>query len=79
MDDSVVANLAESLHDSKAYSIMKFNSRGVGESTGRASFTGLSEADDLRALVDWCIERYKDIQDIVIIVRLAFYIDSYRD
>ena len=53
---------------SKGYHVLRYNSRGVGASTGRASFTGFSEVEDLEAVVQWALDRIPDIQSLVILV-----------
>ena len=37
----------------RGYDVLRYNSRGVGKSTGWASFTGSREAEDLKELVQW--------------------------
>jgi hypothetical protein len=54
------------------YHVLTFNCRGVGRSTGWPSFTGMSEANDLREVVQWALETIPEIHSLVIIVR-------YRD
>lgn len=39
----------------KGYHIIRYNSRGVGGSSGWPSFTGFTEGEDLKAVVDWSI------------------------
>ena len=53
---------------SEGYHVLRYNSRGVGASTGRASFTGFSEVEDLEAVVQWALDRIPDIQSLVILV-----------
>ena len=53
---------------SKGYHVLRYNSRGVGASTGRASFTGFSEVEDLEAVVQWVLGRAPDIRSLVILV-----------
>lgn len=53
---------------SKGYYVLRYNSRGVGASTGRASFTGLSEVEDLEAVVQWALDRVPEIRSLVILV-----------
>ena len=56
---------------SKGYHVLRYNSRGVGTSTGRASFTGFSEVEDLEAVVQWALDRVPDIRSLVILVRFC--------
>jgi len=48
------------------YHVLRFNSRGVGSSTGWGSFTGESEGKDLQALVQWGLEKVPDVCSVVI-------------
>ena len=53
---------------SKGYHVLRYNSRGVGASTGYASFTGFSEVKDLEAVVQWALHRVPGIRSLVIVV-----------
>jgi alpha/beta superfamily hydrolase len=64
---SVLTELIEPL-TSKGYHVLRYNSRGVGASTGHASFTGFSEVEDLEAVVQWALDRVPDIRSLVILV-----------
>ncbi|KAJ7773100.1 Alpha/Beta hydrolase protein [Mycena metata] len=66
MDDPVLHMLAKPLH-ARGYHVLRYNSRGVGRSTGWASFTGLSEVGDLEALVEWALERVGEVRRVVIV------------
>ena len=47
------------------------NSRGVGGSTGRASFTGLPEAEDLKEVIKWLMENhFPALEELVLLVSL---------
>lgn len=62
-----------SLQDSllaEGYRVLRYNSRGVGRSTGWASLTGFSEANDLEALVKWAIDKVGSVQSLVIAVSI---------
>ncbi len=50
------------------YYLLRYNSRGVGKSSGWPSLTGLSEGEDLRALVQWAIGTIGNIKSLVIVV-----------
>jgi|SRR5258706_12729037 len=53
------------------FNVMLLNSRGVGGSTGRASFTGLPEAEDLREVVKWLMENhFPALEELVLLVSL---------
>ncbi|KAJ7034920.1 Alpha/Beta hydrolase protein [Mycena alexandri] len=66
MDDPVLQMLTKPLH-ARGYHVLRYNSRGVGRSTGWASFTGLSEVGDLEALVEWALERVGEVRGVVIV------------
>ena len=53
---------------SKMYHVLRYNSRGVGASSGQASFTGFSEVEDLAAVVQWALDRIPNIRSLVILV-----------
>ncbi|KAF8223846.1 alpha/beta-hydrolase [Tricholoma matsutake] len=65
MDDLVLLSLQDSLL-AEGYRVLRYNSRGVGRSTGWASLTGFSEANDLEALVKWAIDKVGSVQSLVI-------------
>lgn len=50
------------------YHVLKYNSRGIGGSTGKPSLDGFAEGQDLKAVVDWATEQIKDIESIIILV-----------
>ncbi|KAJ7716723.1 Alpha/Beta hydrolase protein [Mycena maculata] len=66
MNDPVLLELQAPLH-AKGYHVLRYNTRGVGRSTGWGSFTGLSEADDLAALIEWAIGEVGGVQDVVVL------------
>lgn len=51
----------------KNYSVLRYNSRSVGRSTGWASFTGFSESKDLEDLVTWALEKMPTVKSLVLI------------
>ncbi|KAF8962741.1 hypothetical protein BDZ97DRAFT_1090597 [Flammula alnicola] len=53
--DPVLMSLLEPLL-SHNYHVLSYNSRGVGRSTGRSSFTGFNEVEDLKALTKWAVD-----------------------
>jgi alpha/beta superfamily hydrolase len=75
--DRVLQSLIQSLHKLH-YHVLKFNSRGVGESTGWPSFTGLSEAKDLQNVVTWALQTVSDVHSLVIIVSVIVTIQYNR-
>ncbi|KAJ3551301.1 hypothetical protein NP233_g13105 [Leucocoprinus birnbaumii] len=65
-DDPVLASLVNILLEAK-YHIVRYNSRSVGKSTGLPSFTGFSEVEDLKALVQWALGRIEKVESLVLI------------
>ncbi|KAF9446303.1 alpha/beta-hydrolase [Macrolepiota fuliginosa MF-IS2] len=65
-DDPVLASLVDPLLERKYY-VLRYNSRSVGKSTGFSSFTGFSEAEDLKALVQWALSQIENITSVVFI------------
>ena len=54
-----------------AFNVILLNSRGVGGSTGRASFTGLPEAEDLKEVIKWLMENhFPALEELVLLVSL---------
>ncbi|KZV90576.1 alpha/beta-hydrolase [Exidia glandulosa HHB12029] len=67
MNDPVLASLVQPLHEEN-YHVLLFNSRGVGQSTGRATWTGNGESDDLQELVRKTIsERLSGVQRLLVV------------
>ena|SRR6266540_6144991 len=60
----------------KNYHVIQYNSRGVGKSSGWASFTGFSEAQDLQEVVNWAIGKLSDVQSLVVVVCCLTFIQS---
>ena len=69
MRDPVLHSLVRPLLQAN-YHVLRYNSRGVGGSSGWRirDLTGLSEADDLQALVQWGIKHIYSVTSVVIIV-----------
>ncbi|KAL1680205.1 Alpha/Beta hydrolase protein [Schizophyllum commune] len=65
MTDPVVG-IAKDVLLEQGYHVLRYNSRGVGRSTGRASFTGLAEGEDLEAVVQWMLSRIPDAETVTI-------------
>lgn len=53
----------------EGYHVLRYNSRGVGRSSGGPSFTGLQECKDLEELAQWALERIPSVESMVITVR----------
>jgi uncharacterized protein len=56
----------------KGYHVLRYNSRGVGDSTGRASFTGFDEAKDLGAVIQWVSTEIPCLSEVLLVVRFAY-------
>ncbi|KAB5595723.1 hypothetical protein CTheo_736 [Ceratobasidium theobromae] len=54
------------------------NARSVGNSTGSASFSGKSEAEDLEELTQWCVNKVGNVECVAILVRLEFLTNTDR-
>ena len=65
--------LVQQTLQANGYHVLRYNSRGVGRSTGWASFTGFSEAKDLEALVQWALEELSEVHSLVLAVSIAAY------
>ena len=63
----VLQLLTEPLLES-GYTVLRYNSRGVGKSTGWASFTGYREGEDLKELVQWARSTMGNVASLVIAV-----------
>ncbi|GLB40229.1 hypothetical protein LshimejAT787_0801000 [Lyophyllum shimeji] len=63
-DDPVLLSLLDHLTD-RNYHVLRYNSRGVGRSTGWASVTGFSEAKDLEDLVMWGRQTISNVTSLV--------------
>jgi len=61
-----------SLLQQKNYHVIRYNSRGVGKSSGRPSLTGKAEGEDLRALVQEFLAGKPEIDSLTIIVSTIF-------
>jgi hypothetical protein len=58
---------------------LRFNSRGVGSSTGWVSFTGTNEGKDLEALVQWALGHVTDVESVVLIVSRITQVELQSD
>ncbi|EPT01649.1 hypothetical protein FOMPIDRAFT_1119778 [Fomitopsis schrenkii] len=66
LEDPVLQTLIAPLHI-HGYHVIRYNSRGVGKSTGWPSLTGSREAQDLRELVQWAIDRLPSVGAVVLV------------
>lgn len=64
----MLSYLAETLLTNNNYHVLRFNSRGVGKSSGWASFTGLSEGKDLEELIQWALGAVANVKSLVLLV-----------
>jgi hypothetical protein len=69
---SVLESLEEPLLR-KGYHVVRYNSRGVGRSRGRSSFTGDAEAKDLEEVVAWAMSLLPNVSSVAIAVRRSIY------
>lgn len=58
MNDHVVQTLAQYFSQTRSLRVVAFNSRGVGQSSGKASWSGNSECQDYQAVLDFSIESF---------------------
>lgn len=58
LDDPVITHLASLLLTHAQLRVVRFNSRGVGKSSGSPSWTGRSECSDFQDLVLRCIDNF---------------------
>ncbi|KZT42157.1 alpha/beta-hydrolase [Sistotremastrum suecicum HHB10207 ss-3] len=66
MHDHVIETLSSSFIQRGFHTIV-FNSRGVGASTGRASFTGFPEVEDLKEIIKWGVSKIQNVQSVTIL------------
>lgn len=52
----------------RGFHVLRYNSRGVGRSTGRSTFGGIDEGKDLESVVQWGIQEVGEVETVVIIV-----------
>ncbi|KAK7454603.1 hypothetical protein VKT23_011355 [Stygiomarasmius scandens] len=71
MNDPVLNSLIEPLH-SKNYHVLRYNSRGVGGSSGWPSLTGLAEGKDLEEVIHWAVSGNLNIPDITGVVIIGY-------
>jgi len=67
MEDQVLAFASNILLCECGYHVLLFNSRGVGKSSGWASFTGLAEGKDLEELVQWGLGAVTNVKSVVLV------------
>ncbi|KAI0077061.1 alpha/beta-hydrolase, partial [Panus rudis PR-1116 ss-1] len=66
MDDGVLEAVSRPLRE-RGYYVLRYNSRGVGKSSGWPSLTGTQEGKDLQEVVQWALGRIPDVQQVVIL------------
>jgi len=52
---------------SKGYHVLRYNSRGVGKSSGWTSFSGIQEGKDLEEIVRWGLDAIPDVKTVLIL------------
>ncbi|KIP10516.1 hypothetical protein PHLGIDRAFT_65555 [Phlebiopsis gigantea 11061_1 CR5-6] len=65
MNDPVLHAISSVLLEA-GYTVLRYNSRGVGQSSGWPSLTGLQEANDLQELVQWALGEMPGVRSLVI-------------
>lgn len=68
---SVLKMVAGRLASKHKFDVLRYNSRGVGRSSGSASFTGFSEAEDLKEVVQHAMKNIQDVQHVLLLVSTA--------
>lgn len=66
MDDPVLQSVKKPLLE-RGYYVLRYNSRGVGKSSGWPSLTGMTEAQDLQDLVQWALSKIEAVKHVVIL------------
>jgi len=66
MDDPSLYGLKTILL-AEGYHVLRYNSRGVGKSSGWASFTGIQEGKDLEELVQWCLNTIPNVKTLLLL------------
>jgi hypothetical protein len=64
MESDTFISVVQSVKDvfrSRGIPVLLYNSRGVGKSTGRASWTGEPEREDYQAVVDWVVKNRRSL------------------
>ncbi|TCD63336.1 hypothetical protein EIP91_005655 [Steccherinum ochraceum] len=65
MDDPVLQGVKKPLLE-RGYYVLRYNSRGVGKSSGWPSLTGTTEAQDLLELLRWAVDTIQGVKQVVI-------------
>ncbi|KAL6301357.1 alpha/beta-hydrolase [Sparassis latifolia] len=65
MDDPILHILVGPLLE-RGYHVLRYNSRGVGRSSGWASLTGSREAQDLKEVVQWALSVVPAVVSLVV-------------
>ncbi|KAH9847682.1 alpha/beta-hydrolase [Lenzites betulinus] len=66
LNDPVLQIVTEPLLE-RGYDVLRYNSRGVGNSKGWASLTGAQEVEDLKELVQWARSTTPDLTKLVLL------------
>lgn len=60
----------------RGYHVLRYNSRGVGKSSGWPSLNGLQEGQDLQEVVRWALDHMTSVTSVIITVRTPFHFHS---
>lgn len=55
----------------RGYHVLRYNSRGVGKSSGWPSLTGMREVQDLKELIQWALAYISSVVSVVVIVHAS--------
>ncbi|KAI9000443.1 alpha/beta-hydrolase [Trametes punicea] len=66
MNDPVLETVTEPLLE-RGYDVLRYNSRGVGNSKGWPSLTGSREVEDLKELIHWAMSMIPNLSKLVIL------------
>lgn len=75
MHNKVVHTLAKSLAENQ-YTAVRFNFRGVGDSSGSYA-EGIGEVDDAMAVIDWVLQQQSDIHSDIPVILAGFSFGSF--
>jgi alpha/beta superfamily hydrolase len=64
MGDPVLSLVANVLHSHK-FHVLRYNSRGVGNSSGWPTLSGSGERQDLEALVSWALQSIHGVSKVL--------------
>lgn len=62
----------------KGFYTIRYNSRGVGGSSGWRSLTGLQEGLDLQEVVQWALSHVTNVRHVLIVVSFSYNTPKLR-